>query len=88
MFFRGLGGAVGAAVLGAVFAARTSGATGRSVHELSTAARADLIDGVQTVLLCAAPVAMLGLLVTLLLHETPLRGSAPQTTEIREETPV
>jgi EmrB/QacA subfamily drug resistance transporter len=90
MFFRGLGGAVGAAVLGAVFAARTAGETGGPVlHELSGAARADLIDGVQTVFLCAAPVALLGLAVTLLLHEAPLQGPAPtRPTETREETHV
>ena len=73
-FFRGLGGAVGAAVLGAVFAARSGGGVGRArVHELSGAARADLIDAVQAVFLCAAPLAALGAGRPLLLRETPLR---------------
>ena len=49
-FFRALGGAVGAAVLGAVFAARS----GRR-------ARADVVDAVQTVFLVAAPIAALAL---------------------------
>jgi len=69
-FFRGLGGAVGAAVLGAVFAARSG--DGQAV-----------IDGVQAVFLCAAPLAAFGLAVTLLLRETPLQGPATTT---REET--
>jgi len=69
-FFRGLGGAVGAAVLGAVFTARSG--DGQAV-----------IDGVQAVFLCAAPLAAFGLAVTLLLRETPLQGPATTT---REET--
>jgi hypothetical protein len=74
-FFRGLGGALGAAVLGAVFAAR-AGATGSgvAVHALSHAARADVISGVQTVFAIAAPVAALGLAIVLLLREVPLGG--------------
>jgi EmrB/QacA subfamily drug resistance transporter len=62
-FFRALGGAVGAAVLGAVFA----GAVG-------PAARADVIDAVQTVFLVAAPLAALAFVVVLALEEVPLRG--------------
>ena len=65
-FFRGLGGAVGAAVLGAVFAARAG-----------TAAAADVADGVQVVFLVAAPVAALALATVLLLREEPLAGPAP-----------
>ena len=63
-FFRGLGGAVGAAVLGAVFAgqAATAGAT-------------DVAAGVQVVFLVAAPVAALALAVCALLHEVPLHGA-------------
>jgi hypothetical protein len=57
MFLRGLGGAIGAAALGAVFAARI-------------AAGADLGDAVQTVFLVAAPLAALGLLVVLALPES------------------
>jgi EmrB/QacA subfamily drug resistance transporter len=59
-FFRGLGGAVGAALLGAVFAARV-GARG-----------SDVIHGVQAVFLVAAPVAAVALVVVLLLEEVPL----------------
>jgi EmrB/QacA subfamily drug resistance transporter len=70
-FFRGLGGAIGAAVLGAVFAART-GASGSSVRDLGSAARADVIDAVQTVFIVAAPIAALGLLVVLFLRERAL----------------
>ena len=65
-FFRALGGAVGAAALGAVFAARAG----------SHASRADIVDGVQGVFLVAAPIAALGLLVVLLLREVPLKGAS------------
>jgi EmrB/QacA subfamily drug resistance transporter len=61
-FFRALGGAVGSAVLGAVFA--STGGSGR----------AEVIDGVQTVFLVAAPIAVLALLVVLGLKEVPLEG--------------
>jgi MFS family permease len=74
-FFRGLGGAVGAAVLGAVFTARTgASATAGSLHHLGAALRADVIHGVQTVFLCAAPIAALALAAVLLLREVPLAG--------------
>jgi EmrB/QacA subfamily drug resistance transporter len=63
-FFRALGGAVGAAVLGAVFAARAG----------SNASAADVIAGVQAVFLVAAPLAALALLVVLLLPEAPLKA--------------
>jgi len=60
-FFRALGGAVGAAVLGAVFASRAgSGAA----------------SAVQTVFLVAAPLAALALLIVLALPERPLRERA------------
>jgi EmrB/QacA subfamily drug resistance transporter len=59
-FFRALGGAVGAAVLGAVFAAR--------------AGTGDVIGGVQTVFVIAALIAAVALLVVLFLEEVPLRG--------------
>jgi predicted MFS family arabinose efflux permease len=78
-FFRGLGGAIGAATLGAVFAARAGTPAGAGVGALGPTARADLIDAVQTVLLVAAPIAALALLVVLLLEERPLqtmRGAA------------
>jgi EmrB/QacA subfamily drug resistance transporter len=63
-FFRALGGAVGAAGLGAVFTARAGAATA-PVH---------IADGVQTVFLVAAPLAALALLVLLWLPEAELKG--------------
>jgi EmrB/QacA subfamily drug resistance transporter len=60
--FRSLGGSVGVAVFGALFAAR--------VHGPSPAAVADALS---TVFLAAAPVAALGALVVLTLKEVPLR---------------
>jgi predicted MFS family arabinose efflux permease len=76
-FFRGLGGAVGAAILGAVFAARagTAGLT-EGPTSLPAAARADVIDAVQTVFAVAAPIAALALLVVLGLREVPLASRA------------
>ena len=65
-FFRGLGGAVGAAALGAVFAAQAT-----------TAAAGDVADGVQVVFLVAAPIAALALATVVLLREEPLHGAAP-----------
>jgi EmrB/QacA subfamily drug resistance transporter len=83
-FFRGLGGAIGAAVLGAVFAAH-AGSTGAgvSIHALSPAARADVVGGVQTVFAVAAPVAALALIVVLLLREVPLQAGAPADARTR-----
>ena len=81
-FFRGLGAAVGAAVLGAVFAARV-GATAGGVSMLGATGRADIIDGVQTVFLVAAPIAAIALLITLLLNEVPLQQSAPSNAPAR-----
>jgi MFS family permease len=63
-FFRALGGAVGAAVLGAVFVARAG------THPGDVSA---VTDGVRTVLLVAAPLAALALLAVLKLPELPLR---------------
>jgi EmrB/QacA subfamily drug resistance transporter len=72
-FLRALGGAVGAAVLGAVFAAQAGSADG------SAAARADIIEGVQAVFAVAAPQAALGLLAVLALIEVPLKpAEAPR----------
>jgi MFS family permease len=78
-FFRAIGGAVGAAVLGAIFAARAGISATEGTVALGPAARADLIDGVQTVFLVAAPIALLALLVVLRLREVPLqaRGAPP-----------
>ena len=77
-FFRGLGGAVGAAALGAIFAARTGVGTtaAAGLRHLSPGARADVIHGVQAVFLTAAPIAAVALIVVLLLREAPLRGPA------------
>ena len=72
-FSRGLGGAVGAALLGAVFASRVAGSTAPA------ATPTDVIDGVQTVFIAAAPLAALALAAVLLLQELPLRGREPTT---------
>src|SRR5205807_3135747 len=60
-FFRGLGGAVGAALFGAVFAGRVG------------AGHASVIGGVQAVFMVAAPIAVLALIVVTRLPEVPLR---------------
>lgn len=76
-FFRALGGAVGAAVLGAVFAARAgSGAGGGGGRTLGAASRGEIIDAVQGVFLVAAPLALVALAVVLFLPESPLRTRA------------
>jgi EmrB/QacA subfamily drug resistance transporter len=67
-FFRALGGAVGAAVLGTVFAAQAG------AHASDQGATtAHIVDAVQAVFLVAAPLAALALLVVLRLPEVPLR---------------
>jgi EmrB/QacA subfamily drug resistance transporter len=72
-FFRALGGAVGAAVLGAVFAAHV-GQAGNGTLALAHAARLDVIAGVHAVFLLAVPLALLGLLAVIALKEVPLQG--------------
>jgi EmrB/QacA subfamily drug resistance transporter len=76
-FFRALGGAVGAAVLGAVFAdqAGASATDGRGTG-LGSVLRADVIDGVQAVFAVAAPVAALALVAVLAVVEVPLKAAA------------
>jgi EmrB/QacA subfamily drug resistance transporter len=78
-FFRALGGAVGAAVLGAVFTAHAgASATSGDGAGLAGVLRTDVIDGVQAVFLVAAPLAALALLAVLALREVPLgAASAP-----------
>ncbi len=76
-FFRGLGGAVGAAVLGAIFTARAGASTTTAgLRDLGAGARADVIHGVQAVFLTAAPIAAVALIVVFLLREMPLQGRA------------
>jgi EmrB/QacA subfamily drug resistance transporter len=75
-FFRGLGGAIGAAVLGAVFAAH-AGTTAGGLATLGHAARADVAEATQTVFVVAAPIAALALLIVLFLQERPLQPTAP-----------
>jgi EmrB/QacA subfamily drug resistance transporter len=69
-FFRALGGAVGAAALGAVFAAH---AGAHVADGQATVSAAGVVDGVQAVFLVAAPLAALALLVILRLPEKPLQ---------------
>jgi len=76
-FFRGLGGAVGAAVLGAVFAAVAGTHVGEGgVRALGAGSRDDIVDAVRAVFLVAAPLAALALAVVLRLPERPLSRSA------------
>jgi EmrB/QacA subfamily drug resistance transporter len=77
-FFRGLGGAAGAAILGAVFAAHAAGAgaSAAGLHAVGRAARAEIVGGVQAVFIVAAPLAALALVIVLRLPELPLRGQA------------
>jgi predicted MFS family arabinose efflux permease len=71
-FFRALGGAAGAAVLGAVFAAQVGGRASEG-GGLDGALRSDVIHGVQAVFLVAAPLAALALIAVLFLKEQPLK---------------
>ena len=77
-FFRGLGGAAGAAVLGAVFTAQTGASTTAALRQLSAGARADVIHGVQAVFLTSAPIAAIALIVVSLLREVPLQGRSSE----------
>jgi EmrB/QacA subfamily drug resistance transporter len=77
-FFRALGGSVGAAGLGAVFAAQSgSSASGRVVGRVEPGLANAIADAVQTVFLVAAPVAAIGLLVVLRLPALTLRTESP-----------
>jgi EmrB/QacA subfamily drug resistance transporter len=73
-FFRALGGAIGAAVLGAVFTARAQTHTPTvALHLLNHATRVRIADSIQIVLLLAAPLVAIALLVVLRLPELRLQ---------------
>ena len=72
-FFRAIGGALGAAVLGAVFAAGAgTRASEGGVQALGAVARADIVDAVQLVFVVAAPLAAIALIAVLRLPELRL----------------
>jgi MFS family permease len=75
-FFRALGGGVGAAVLGAVFAAKLGTHASEAGLQLAVGARADVIDGVRTVFIAAALLASIALIAVLRLPELPLQSRA------------
>jgi MFS family permease len=77
--FGGLGGAIGAALFGAIFTAPAGlTATGGDLRALGPAVGTDVIHGVQAVFLAAAPLAAVALLIVLLLREVPLQGGDPR----------
>jgi EmrB/QacA subfamily drug resistance transporter len=85
-FFRALGGAVGAAALGAVFAGHAgNGVSGAGASGLDGELRSDVIDGVQAVFLVAAPIAALALVAVLFLKEVPLTSGAGRQPAARPE---
>jgi hypothetical protein len=85
-FFRGLGGAIGAAVLGSIFTAAAGGSLlAGPMHTLAGPARADLIGGVQSVFAVGSAIAALALLVVLALPELELRGRAGPAGPMRSE---
>jgi EmrB/QacA subfamily drug resistance transporter len=87
-FFRALGGAVGAAVLGAVFASKAGIATSKGGSSgLDGALRSDVIDGVQAVFLLAAPIAALALIAVLFLKEVPLKTGAEERQATKPDGP-
>ena len=90
-FFRALGGAVGAAVLGAVFASQAGvHASGGGAGRIDAALRSGVIDGAQAVFLVAAPLAALALIVVLRLPESPLStqpAGRRQSAKTRPATP-
>jgi EmrB/QacA subfamily drug resistance transporter len=73
--FRSLGGSVGVALFGAVFASRL-GTAGTDPEHLQSVDAGEVASALHTVFLIGAPVALLGLLVVLSLREVPLRGHA------------
>jgi EmrB/QacA subfamily drug resistance transporter len=96
--FRSLGGSVGVAVFGALFASGLDTgsidperlqASPEAIGSMPAAVRGDIAgtvaDALQTVFLVAAPIAAIGLLVVLFLAEVPLRGAAPARRQAPEE---
>jgi EmrB/QacA subfamily drug resistance transporter len=86
-FFRALGGAVGAAVLGAVFAARV-GHAGSGSLVLAHTGRSEVIAGVHSVFLVTAPLALIALLAVLALKEVPLRGPERPARSVAPSSPA
>jgi hypothetical protein len=80
-----LGGAIGAAALGAVFASRV-GHTASTTLALTGAGRAGVISGVHVVFLTVAPIAVIALLTVLALKEVPLRGPGGRPAGERPQT--
>jgi EmrB/QacA subfamily drug resistance transporter len=70
--FRALGGSVGVAVFGAIFAGRV-GTASTDASRLG-ASPETVADALSTVFLVAAPIAAVGLIVVLFLREVPLQG--------------
>jgi EmrB/QacA subfamily drug resistance transporter len=70
--FRSLGGSVGVALFGTVFASRLGTS---DVDRLQSVDAAEVASALHAVFLIGAPVALLGLLVVLSLREVPLRGA-------------
>jgi EmrB/QacA subfamily drug resistance transporter len=78
--FRALGGAVGVAVFGAIFAGKLGSGPGvdpAGVHSAPVA----VADALQTVFAIAAPVALAAAVAVLFLREVPLRGPGAQPRE-------
>jgi EmrB/QacA subfamily drug resistance transporter len=82
--FRALGGSVGVAVFGAVFASRLDSGAERlqgspaALRSLPPHAHEAVAHSLQTVFLVAAPIAAAAMIVVLFLKEVPLRGPAGQ----------
>jgi len=86
-FFRGLGGAIGAAVLGAVFAARVGQHSLGSAHHTAAGLHPGIIHAVQSVFIVAAPLTAIALLVVLRLPEIPLQTRHRKPPEAPTEQP-
>ncbi|MGI8512056.1 MAG: MFS transporter [Solirubrobacteraceae bacterium] len=73
-FFRALGGSIGAAVLGVIFAAQSGTSVGGgAIGRVDPALAGRIADAVQTVFLAAVPLAVIGALVALRLPGKELR---------------